>query len=272
MPKSNLRQILSFIRAFGVTAGIRLWFSLAAQQVTSSGSTFRLRLPGAVTPLHLRRQDLAIFWQIMVMREYDFQSFPQASRVMTTYKAILSKGKKPVIVDCGGHVGLSAIWFATHFPEAVVYVVEPDASNFKNLQRNTEAYANVVALRGGVWGDPCSLTIADTQAGSASFRLQVATAPSSLPQSDLLRGYTVEEIAGVGELERLFIVKIDIEGAEAELFKGPSEWLRNPALVMIELHDWLMPWQGTSKNLFRRLAENNFDAGLKGENLLLFQA
>jgi FkbM family methyltransferase len=222
--------------------------------------------------VHLRRQDLAIFWQIMVMREYDLQSLPQIGRVRATYQAILSEGKKPVIVDCGGHVGLSAVWFATHYPDALVYVVEPDASNFKILQHNTAAYANVIPLHGGVWGHSCRLTISNPQAGSASFRLQEAPDSLSLQQSNLLHGYTIEGISEPGELRRLFLVKIDIEGGEAELFQGPTEWLHSPALVIIELHDWLLPWQGTSRNLFRKLAENNFDAVLRGENLLLFQA
>jgi len=42
-------------------------------------------------------------------------------------------------------------------------------------------------------------------------------------------------------------------------------------VMIIELHDWLMPGQGTSRNFFKRLAENNFDVVLQGENLLLFQ-
>jgi len=32
-----------------------------------------------------------------------------------------------------------------------------------------------------------------------------------------------------------------------------------------------MPGQGTSRNVFKRLGENNLDVVLQGENLLLFQ-
>ena len=221
--------------------------------------------------MRLRRQDLPIFWQIMVMREYDLQSFAQTRRVSAKYEAILSERKKPIIVDCGGHVGLSAIWFATQFPDATVYVVEPDISNFKILQVNSAFYANVVPLHGGVWSHRCRLMISNPEAGSASFRLQEVPNSSNLQQSDLLCGYTIEGVSELGELGRLFLVKIDIEGAEAELFKGPTEWLHNPAMVLIELHDWLLPWQGTSRNFFRKLAEIDFDVVFRGENLFLFR-
>jgi FkbM family methyltransferase len=208
----------------------------------------------------------------MIMREYDFQSFPQTSRVAAKYQAILSQGRKPVIIDCGGHVGLSAVWFATRYPEALVFVVEPNICNFKMLQRNTAAYPNVVALHGGVWEHPCRLEVSNPGAGSASFRLVEVPDSSNLHRSDLLRGYTIDEIGELGDdLSCLFLAKIDIEGAEAELFRGPSEWLQRPALVLIELHDWLLPWQGTSRNLFKKLAENNFDAVFRGENLFLFR-
>lgn len=270
MPKSLLRQFVSFVRTFGITAGIRLWCTLLVQRAIPFRNIFRLNLPGTASPMHLRRQDLPIFWQIMVMREYDLESLPQTSRVMATYKAILSEGKKPIIIDCGGHVGLSAVWFATHFPDALVYVVEPDLSNFNLLERNTEAYPNIVPLNGGVWSRPTRLMILDPRVGSASFRLQEMGDSLNLENPESLRGYTIDGISVTHERARLFAVKIDVEGAEAELFSGPTAWLRISALVIIELHDWLLPWQGTSRNFFRKLAEYTCDVVLRGENLFVF--
>jgi FkbM family methyltransferase len=270
MPTSRVRQLLKFIQVFGITGGIRLWCSLLLQLSLRSGS-LELRIPGMAAPIRLRRQDLPIFWQIMVMRENDFQSLPQASRVKDVYSGFLSEGNKPVIVDCGGHVGLSAVWFASHFPDAIVYSIEPDLSNFRLLQQNTEAYTNVIALRGGVWNRCCHLEISNPLSGSASFRLQEVSELVSPEQPDLLRGYTIDEIFRQEKANRLFLVKIDIEGAEAEVFQGPTEWLESATMLIIELHDWLLPGQGTSRNFFKRVAENNFDVVLRGENLLLFQ-
>ena len=218
----------------------------------------------------MRQQDLPIFWQILVMKENDFQSLPQAKRVSDTYKKILSEGNQPIIVDCGGHIGLSSVWFASRYPKAALYCIEPDKSNFALLQQNTAAYPNVTCLNGGVWNKPCHLEILNPLSGSASFRLQEASAPSD-SSSVLLRGYTVLEILQREEKNRLFLVKMDIEGGEAQVFQESSEWLKSTAVMIIELHDWLMPGQGTSRNFFKRLAENNFDVVLRGENLLLFQ-
>jgi hypothetical protein len=69
----------------------------------------------------------------------------------------------------------------------------------------------------------------------------------------------------------LILVKIDIEGAESEVFEAPAAWLASTTMLIIELHDWLLPGQGTSKNFLRRIVEHNFDVVLQGENLILFQ-
>lgn len=268
MPKSRLRQLLKFIRVFGITGGIGLWFSLLMQ---SNAASLVLRVPGMAAPIHLRQRDLPIFWQILVMQENDFQSLPQAARMSTIYKRILAEGKRPLIVDCGGHIGMSSVWFASRFPEAVIYCVEPDQSNFNLLQQNTKSYANVTLLRGGVWNRSCHLEISNPLSGSASFQLREVLDPTPAQESSLLRAYTIEEIVHKEDASRLFLVKIDIEGAEAQVFQESTKWLEDTTMVIIELHDWLLPGQGTSKNLFKRLGENNFDVVIRGENLLLFQ-
>src|ERR1035441_3518098 len=106
MPKSHLRQLVKLIRVFSLTGGVRLWCALTFQMWFRSG-LLSLDIPGFAAPVYLRRRDLPIFWQILVMQEYAIDSMPQVSRTMDTYRRILSEGNKPVIVDCGGHIGLS---------------------------------------------------------------------------------------------------------------------------------------------------------------------
>ena len=43
-----------------------------------------------------------------------------------------------------------------------------------------------------------------------------------------------------------FIVKIDIEGGEQDVFSGNTEWVARTPVLIIELHDWLIPKGGTS--------------------------
>jgi FkbM family methyltransferase len=175
-------------------------------------------------------------------------------------------------LDCGGHVGLSAVWFASRFPKAKVYTVEPSSANFEILQKNTAVYGNVERFNGGVWGTSCHLEISNPDSGSASFRLREVFDVTSAERPDLLRAYTLDELAEREAGNELLLVKIDIEGAESELFRRPAGWMQKMTAMVIELHDWLLPGQGTSTNLFRRLGEQPFDVVLQGENLLVFRA
>jgi FkbM family methyltransferase len=272
MPKSRLRQLLKLVRVFGMAAGIRLWLGLCMQQIVPGSQPLALVLPGLRAPVSLRRPDLEILWQIMIMQENDFSSLPQAARVNEIHNRILAEGKKPVIVDCGGHIGLSALWFASRFPDALIYSVEPDSANFKLLQKNVAAYPNITPVNGGIWNESCRLEVTNPGSGSASFRVREMAECGAAGQSTGLRGYSIEEIAAQGKGSELFLVKMDIEGAESQVFKEPTEWLKTVSVLIIELHDWLMPGQGTSRNLLRRLGEHEFDVVLRGENLILFQS
>ena len=49
-----------------------------------------------------------------------------------------------------------------------------------------------------------------------------------------------------------FICKIDIEGAEQELFSANTQWLERFPIVIIELHDWLFPRSGNSAQFSAR--------------------
>lgn len=271
MPPSRLRQLIKFIRVFGLAPGSRLWWAVLRHRADSQTGRIHLPVPGLIAPLQVRERDLPIFWQIWVMRENDFGGMSQSAGVQALYRQSLSSGRTPVIVDCGGHVGLSAVWFASQFPKATVYSIEPSDANYAMLQANSKAYRNIVPLNGGVWSRSCHLEISNPDSGSASFRLREVDEPENVDSGDLLRAYTIDEVAGMVNEGQLLLVKIDIEGAESEVFRAPGPWLESVAAIVIELHDWLLPGQGTSANFFRSIAGFPFDVILQGENLLVFR-
>lgn len=93
------------------------------------------------------------------------------------------------------------------------------------------------------------------------------------PESDNAR--TIEAIT-LNEVvawypNRRFLVKIDIEGAESALFHDNIEWLDAVDLLIVEIHDWLMPWQGTSLNVLKAIVAQKFEVQWRGENLFCFR-
>jgi len=66
------------------------------------------------------------------------------------------------------------------------------------------------------------------------------------------------------------IFKIDIEGGEDNLFSADTSWMGRFPLIIIELHDWMLPFSGNSRNFIRAVAQGEFDMVYKGENIFLF--
>jgi hypothetical protein len=66
------------------------------------------------------------------------------------------------------------------------------------------------------------------------------------------------------------ILKIDIEGGEKELFSGDVGWLDRIPLLIIELHDWLLPGEANSQNFLRAISSFNFDFVYLRENVFCF--
>ena len=69
-----------------------------------------------------------------------------------------------------------------------------------------------------------------------------------------------------------FIIKIDIEGAELDLFRKNIKWLNDFNIILIELHDWMLPNKSISssfiKSLSLTLKKNKRDLIIQGENLI----
>ncbi len=64
-----------------------------------------------------------------------------------------------------------------------------------------------------------------------------------------------------------FIVKIDIEGFESELFSGNTDWINEFPVLIIEMHDWLFPGQRTSTNFLKTISQLDRDFVYLGENV-----
>jgi len=65
-----------------------------------------------------------------------------------------------------------------------------------------------------------------------------------------------------------FLVKIDIEGAEKNVFSANTEWIPRTAVIVVELHDWLMPKQGTALPFLQAIRQYDRDFILSGETVV----
>jgi len=266
--RASLRRLLprgpKYLRNFGFYHGLRL---MARAEFATGGAqgTITHDVPG-FGPATLRRTlgDYSAFWQCLVMQQYDIAGIPHADGLQALYRALLQTGRRPVIVDCGANIGMSCLWFAQAFPEATIVAVEPEAGNFDLLRINTARLgARAIAVQAAVANAPGRLRLDNPAAGSTAFRF-------SADKSGGVPGHTIDELVARVPDGTLFLVKIDIEGGQKFLFEKNTEWIERSALLIVELEDWLFPWEGNSQTFISSMAGRNYDYVLHGENILCF--
>lgn len=208
-------------------------------------------------PVTIRRKgtDARIVQYLLRDREYEFPE-PVEKRVRARYDAILSEGKKPLIIDGGGNIGTTAIYFSLKFPEALIVSIELESENSSYLRKNTAPWPNITAIDAALGGKPGSTGFGGTE--SWGF---FASGEGAIPV------VTVSEIVSRYPGTELLIVKLDIEGGEESVFADGADlsWLDRTESLIIEPHDWCKP--GTSRGFQAAMGARDFDLFIQHNNL-----
>ncbi|EGF90340.1 methyltransferase, FkbM family domain protein [Asticcacaulis biprosthecium C19] len=208
------------------------------------------------------RHDMNMYNYMFLDEPYSFRKMKREACITKAFDDIVRDKARPFIVDCGANIGSATVYFGQTYPQATVVAIEPEAGNFAVLERNCAQLGNVRPILAGVSNQSGMADTIDTGLGHDAFRTRVSDTGTTplVSMNDLLRE---AETRG----EKPFIVKIDIEGFEAQLFSSDTEWVDKFPVVIIEFHDWMLPRQKTSQNALRVLAGLDRDFILKGENI-----
>jgi FkbM family methyltransferase len=205
--------------------------------------------------------DLGTLGQVFIDEHYGLEKLPRWADLLAYRNALLAQGKKPLIIDCGGNVGFAARYFAENHPGSLVLCIEPDPDNAAQARRNNDGQ-QVVVFQAAIGSEASRGRIIDPGVGNNAFRIDRSEAGSIeiLAVNDLLRHYGPPEYVP-------FIAKIDIEGFEADLFSRNTEWIERFPLLIVELHDWMLPRSASTGPFLRAIAPQNRDFVYYGENV-----
>jgi FkbM family methyltransferase len=167
---------------------------------------------------------------------------------------------KPLIIDAGAHIGIASVYFATQFRKGMVASLEPAQSNYEFLKRNVSGYTNIDPINGALAAQEGFSRVMDVGRGSWGFR----TVPC---QTNGVKNFTVSELFKRYKEFSPYIIKIDIEGAEEQVFSGPVDWIDKTPIIIIEPHDWLSPGGGSFTPFLRAISLFKRDFYLRGENV-----
>jgi FkbM family methyltransferase len=206
--------------------------------------------------------DVKVLRQVFAQREYDLDRYPQGERVRAAYAAIISAGRTPVIVDAGANIGASSIWFAREFPRSRIIAVEPSPDNAVLCRRNCKRFDNIMIVEAAIGSAAGAVKLNNPE--GAAWAVQ-----TERDDSGHTRVATIQDlVSSLGDNFQLFIVKIDIEGFESDLFSSNTAWVSDSFVIIIEPHDWMLPGEHSSAFFQTAVLGQDFELLISGENLI----
>ena len=130
--------------------------------------------------------------------------------------------------------------------------------------KNTEKLTQVSRLNAGLWSKDAFLKIKQGEAGNWGFVVNEVSESSDYD----IKAITIDQVLKQNNIDTIDILKLDIEGAERELFtKNYENWINKVNLIIIELHDRFMP--GCTESLYNAINIEKWDEYKKGEKVIL---
>lgn len=209
-----------------------------------------LKIDWIKTPMVFRQIDQWLIKPIFAVREY----------------AIPLKDFEPkFILDCGGNIGTSAVFFANYYPNAKITAVEPDNGNFQLLSINTSAYPNVKCIQAALWDKETYIELQGWHPSSYKAFETDANNP------DAIKTTTIKKLLADSGFDEIDLLKMDIEGSEKEVFEADDvhEWMPKVKVLAMELHDRYKT--GCSRALFKVMLNYKFLLTQRGENLIFIR-
>ncbi len=245
-----IAQCGTYIETLGCFAALRA----GLRYVSGSSAVLKIHRPDLAFPLFLRvpSSDVPTYKKIFVDQEYRLD--PKQAPV--------------VIVDAGANIGLASIYWAARFPQAKIIALEPEASNFQMLKRNTSQVGNIIPVCAALWGKNEEVELVDPGSGKWGFLAQKKGkgAEGCGLSGTRVQGVTLDRLMADYGLNRVDILKMDIEGSEKEVFDDAAAWIDRVDAVMVELHERLRV--GCNRSFY--LGTKGFDnEWVQGENVVL---
>jgi FkbM family methyltransferase len=225
-----VRTYVGLIPKLGLLAATALFLAEASERRPLSRllaplapATLTIKPEGYRFPLTLRRGDT----DNIVVRQM---------LALEQYKTVSNLAGVRLIIDCGANIGASAYYLLHRYPDARLVAIEPDPENVALCRRNLHPFGDrALVLHAAVWSECRPLRIAPASKQRGAWARSVE--PASAQDADV-DGLTIPEILiRTRSSAPIDLLKMDVEGAEIEIFRDRPAWLAVTRHVAIELHD-----------------------------------
>jgi FkbM family methyltransferase len=209
---------LRLTKSLGSRAVILSCYAAILRDVNDASEVaFDLVYRDQLFPIRMRRSDIFTLAEIFYAREYAIHT-PLPER--------------PLVLDCGANVGLSPIWFLGRYG-ARVHAFEPEPNNFRLLEINAGGRNDVVVNQAAVGKTKGKVDLHVSSHG-ATHSVKDASAGAATVSVD---GVTLADYLEHRSLEKVDVLKLDVEGSEMDVLEGLGGRLRDIRVIVGELHE-----------------------------------
>lgn len=181
--------------------------------------------------LHHRPEDVALVQFVDVFRDKNYRQY-------------ITEPRSGTIVDIGANIGVVSLDWATRLPNVQIHAYEPNPATYAILRENVAANDLLERV-------VCHQQAVGRETGTLSFRtagLSVLTTAYANLADEATGQFTAATVSLDDVIEHCMqdgpvgVVKIDAEGAEAEILEGAHpETLKKVRQFVIEYHDGMCP-------------------------------
>lgn len=191
--------------------------------------------PGKKVFLRTYAGDIDIFYEIFYKEIYQLPN----------------ESNNNLVIDAGANVGFAALFFLKEMPDATIYCIEPDPDNFKFLKKNLKAEienGKIKLIMAGLSGKDGVMSL---EPNFFKYNSNLVEVP--VEGAVQVITYKVETFFKNFVSGKVDLFKMDIEGAEENIFENDVSWLNNVDQLLIEFHS-----DKVKEMCFEKLASQNF--------------
>jgi FkbM family methyltransferase len=196
-----------------------VWLLLAIKLALRPGASwsFRVRWQGPGGPLTASVSDVS---ELRVLREIF---------ALGEYETDVVQDPR-VIVDLGSNIGLSVLYLASRYPDARIVAVEADPTTFARLESNVGHLPQVTAVHAAVSDRDGTMTL---HSGARSWASSLV-ASNDRTNAHEVPAKTLDSLLQEIDVDQVDLLKMDIEGAEAQVLRSPA--LSRVDVTLFEFH------------------------------------
>lgn len=223
----------------------------------AGGAVATYSVNGRATRCYIRLEssDAFVLKQIWVDKEYD--------AVIHIYRNSFNDNPK-TLIDAGANIGLTSLYFHAFFPGIRIMAIEPELANAAQVEKNAAlngAQSSIRLVTKALWARVTTLApVSDDFRDGLDWSFAATESVSGTIET--VTPESVIKMSG-GSID---IFKIDIEGAEAELFADnvSLDWVRSVKILAIEVH----PEKISVDQVRSSLSAKGFSTHTSGELLI----